>query len=68
MAHRVIAPAMPACLSCRKCRSHGFYAQMAESGSFLVLVCIGCTEPILFDVARLTEFPNPQHFVIEVQA
>jgi len=54
-----IAP-VPASLVCQKCRSRMFFAQMAESGNFLVLVCIGCTTPLLFSVEPLNEFASLQ--------
>jgi hypothetical protein len=58
-----IAP-VPASLTCRNCRSRMFFAQMAESGNFLVLVCIGCTRPLLFSVEPLNDFPT-QEIVLE---
>lgn len=51
---------LPASLTCRNCRSRMFFAQMAESGNFLVLVCIGCTRPLLFSVEPLNDFASSQ--------
>jgi hypothetical protein len=55
---------VPAALSCGRCSSRTFHAQMAE-GNFLVLVCASCTDPLLFEVRGFCEFANPRHYVIE---
>jgi hypothetical protein len=39
---------------------------MAESGSFLMLVCIGCTRPLLFSVETLNEFSPTPHMLLEL--
>jgi hypothetical protein len=57
-----IAP-VPAALSCGRCGSRTFHAQIAE-GNFLVLVCASCTKPLLFEVEILNVFANPKHYVI----
>ncbi len=58
--------ALTAALTCRKCRRREFFAQMSESGTYLILVCVDCTEPLLFAVDGLPEFPNPQEIVLEM--
>jgi len=61
--HPAVAP-VPAVLSCRRCGSRAFHAQLAESGNFLVLACASCTTPILFAVETLCCFANPKEFVV----
>jgi hypothetical protein len=54
--HPAVAP-VPAVLSCRRCGSRAFHAQLAESVNFLVLA-------ILFAVEKLCCFANPKEFVV----
>jgi len=55
----------PAAISCRRCRCRHFFAQLAQGGTFLVLTCAECSEPLLFSVSRLSDFANPREIVID---
>jgi hypothetical protein len=55
-------PLTPASLACKRCGSHAFYAQVTQTGDFLVLICIGCTEPVAFGVVK-----PPEDFLIEIR-
>jgi hypothetical protein len=54
-------------VNCRRCKKSTFAAQLAESGSYLVLTCITCTEPLLFGVQDMNDFPT-SGVVIEAEA
>jgi hypothetical protein len=54
-------------INCQKCKKSTFAAQLAESGSYLVLTCANCCEPLLFGVQFMNDFPT-SGVVIEAEA
>jgi hypothetical protein len=35
-----------------------FYCQLSQGGTYLMLACANCTEPLLFQVEPLSDFPG----------
>jgi hypothetical protein len=50
-------------ITCQRCHGRTFAAQLAESGSYLVLTCTACTEPLLFGVQEMSDFTNPLEII-----